>query len=95
MDISGMPDPENSEEKAFNDYLKTTSFYADYNPAPFPAELQHPARIERDAQDWINSVEDQGAPFFLFMSIPEPHSPYQVSEPYYSLSSQRRVCLQH
>lgn len=81
----GMPDPENSEEKAFNDYLKTTSFYADYKPAPFPAELQHPARIVRDAQDWISSVEDQGAPFFLFMSIPEPHSPYQVSEPYFSL----------
>jgi len=81
----GMPGPESSEEKAFNEYLKTTNFYADYNSAPFPADLQHPARIVKDVQEWIASVIDQEYPFFLFMSIPEPHSPYQVSEPYYSL----------
>lgn len=55
----GMPGPENSEEKAFNDYLKTTNFYADYNAAPFPPDLQHPSRIVKDAQDWITSVKGQ------------------------------------
>ena len=81
----GVPYPNTSEERTFNDYLKTTNFYADYKPAPFPAEMQQPYRIVTDAQNWIASLQNPDSPFFLKMSFPEPHSPYQISEPYYSL----------
>jgi arylsulfatase A-like enzyme len=81
----GVPHPANDREKAFNTYLRSTNFYADLNPSPFSAEMQHPERIVGDAQHWISSIGPGGQPFFLFMSFPEPHSPYQVSEPYYSM----------
>jgi len=81
----GMPNPATTEEKEFNDYLKTTNFYADFDPAPFPPELQHPYRIVTDAQNWISSLGMSERLFFLIMSFPEPHSPYQVSEPYFSM----------
>lgn len=75
-----------SEVKKVNDYLEGTHFYFDPEPAPFPPAMQQPARIVTDAQHWItNKVKQQDKPFFLYMSIPEPHNPYQVSEPYYSL----------
>ena len=34
------------------------------------------------AVEWIASLND--GPFFLWLSIPEPHNPYQVPEPYFS-----------
>ena len=79
----GSDDP---EVKKVNKYLEGTHFYFDPQPAPFPAAMQQPARIVTEAQRWISSLpQDRAAPFFLYMSIPEPHNPYQVSEPYYSL----------
>lgn len=71
------------EVKNVNKYLESTHFYFDPNPAPIPASMQQPARIVDDSVKWINEVSAK--PFFLYMSIPEPHNPYQVSEPYYSL----------
>lgn len=81
----GEREPDSSKEKAFNKYLRGTSFYAEMDPAPFPAEMQQPARIVRDAESWIGDDSKNNSPFFLWMSIPEPHNPYQVSEPYYSM----------
>jgi arylsulfatase A-like enzyme len=79
-------DSTDPEVKKVNDYLESTHFYFDPKPAPFPPGMQQPARIVNDAQNWIsNTVKKQDKPFFLYMSIPEPHNPYQVSEPYYSL----------
>ena len=52
-------------------------------PAPYPPECQGPYRAVSDAQAWIRALN--GRPFFLSLSFPEPHNPYQVSEPYYSL----------
>ena len=74
-------------ELAVNKYLHGTNFYMDKNPAPFPASLQQPARIVEDGENWITGqqAKEKGKPFFLYMSIPEPHNPYQVSEPYYSM----------
>ncbi len=76
-----------STEIAFNDYLKSTNFYMDKKPAPFPASMQQPARIITDGEKWLSDQQKakSSKPFFLYMSIPEPHNPYQVSEPYYSL----------
>ena len=75
------------EEKAFGDYLNSTNFYMSENPAPFPSSMQQPARIIKEGEKWIDKHlrVDAQKPFFLFLSIPEPHNPYQVSEPYYSM----------
>lgn len=82
----GVDKAETPEQQAFNDYLKTTHFYMDKDPAPFPAEMQLPAQIVKTAEDWVDNGAKKGnKPFLLYMSIPEPHNPYQVSEPYYSM----------
>lgn len=77
----GTKDP---EVKKFNAFLHSTEFYAHFKPAPFPAEMQQPYRMVSDAQDWINSLDGRD-PFFIYLSFNEPHNPYQVSEPYYSM----------
>lgn len=72
-----------AEEQAFDDFLKTTHFHMSIEPTPFPVECQIPYRLVSSAQRWIDSLE--GAPFLLWLSFPEPHNPYQVPEPYYSM----------
>lgn len=78
---SGATDP---DIKKFNGYLESTAFYASVKPAPFPAEMQQPYRMVCDAQKWIGSLDGKD-PFFVYLSINEPHNPYQVSEPYFSM----------
>jgi len=82
----GVIHPQTEKEKAFNKYLVGTHFYMEEKPAPFPAEMQLPARIVKDAEKWLTEEQkNNDKPFFLYVSIPEPHNPYQVSEPYYSM----------
>jgi arylsulfatase A-like enzyme len=41
-----------------------------------------------DATQWIDSLTSEGSggpPFFLWLTFAEPHNPYQVPEPYYSM----------
>lgn len=76
--------PENDEERKFETFLRSTNFYMEDGPAPFPASMQQPARMVKDAENWVESVK-KDKPFFLYLSFPEPHNPYQVSEPYYSM----------
>ncbi|HET6452919.1 MAG TPA: sulfatase-like hydrolase/transferase [Armatimonadota bacterium] len=70
------------EEKAFDDWLKTTHFHMAKEAAPFPIECQIPYRLVSKAHEWIESQEK---PFLLWLSFPEPHNPYQAPEPYYSM----------
>lgn len=82
----GVSNPQTEHDKAFNKYLEDTHFYMEEKAAPFPAEMQLPARIVSDAKNWVKDEQkNSGKPFFLYVSIPEPHNPYQVSEPYYSM----------
>lgn len=53
-------------------------------PAPFPVEVQNPHRIVDDALRWASNVPDD-QPMLLLVSFPEPHNPYQVPEPYFSM----------
>lgn len=70
------------EERALGKFLQEMpGQYLD--PSPFPLEQQQPYQIVTKALDWVKQQKD--APFFLFVSIPEPHSPSQVCEPYYSM----------
>ena len=71
------------DEIGFDEYLKATHGRGQKEPAPFPLECQLPYRIVRDSMSWIES--DKETPFFLWMSIPEPHNPYQACDPYHSM----------
>lgn len=85
-DHMGVPDELllTEEEKAFSQFMKSLRFHVSMEPTPFPLELQGPYRIVSAAQEWIGSLAAD-RPFFLWLSFPEPHNPYQVPEPYYSL----------
>jgi arylsulfatase A-like enzyme len=69
--------------QAFDEWLTKENFASEPDAAPFPAEAQHPCRIVSDACEFIDDSGTQ--PFALWVSFPEPHNPYQVSEPYFSM----------
>jgi len=71
------------DQKAFDKWIGGLHHMASHEPTPFPLECQYPHRIVNNAQNWIDESSD--APFFLWMSFPEPHNPFQVPEPYYSM----------
>lgn len=50
---------------------------------PIPAADNITARLFRSAGDFIDTCSDD--PFFLWLSIPDPHPPYMVCEPYASM----------
>ncbi len=71
------------KEADFDRFLQGTRYYSSLTPAPGGAEEQLPYRIVSDALQWIGSLE--GDRFMMWLSFPEPHNPYQVCEPYYSM----------
>lgn len=79
----GRSDDRNEQELAFDEFLRATKSRAQEQASPFPLECQLPYRIVRDSIGWID--RDDERPFFLWLSIPEPHNPYQVCEPYFSM----------
>lgn len=80
----GRGDERSDDEKAFDDYLISLNHRADFNPAPFPVETQCQWRAVTASINWIKSL-DGAQPFFLWLSFPEPHNPYQAPEPYFSM----------
>lgn len=70
-------------EREFDEWLKELDHGVHPAPAPFPVECQLPYRVVRDAITRVDSLD--GHPFFLWLSFPEPHNPYQIPEPYFSL----------
>lgn len=73
------------EEKGFDAFLHSLHHRTWMEPTPFPQETQCPHRAVSDAMRWIDSLKDDKQPFFVWLSFPEPHNPYQVPEPYFSL----------
>jgi arylsulfatase A-like enzyme len=71
------------QEREFNEFMKDTHFHISMEPNLFPVECQIPYRMVTAAKNWIQSLK--GRPFLLWLSFPEPHNPYQVPEPYYSM----------
>ncbi|PSL06851.1 arylsulfatase A-like enzyme [Haloactinopolyspora alba] len=59
-------------------------------PTPFPLETQFPHRIVSDMIDALNR-RDRNRPFFSWVSMPEPHNPYQAPEPYFSMFDEQEV----
>ena len=68
----------------FDEWLRGLHHWIADKPTPFPLECQSPYRLISAAQRWIEDAKD-GAPFFMHLSINEPHNPYQVPEPYFSM----------
>jgi arylsulfatase A-like enzyme len=89
--------PDRSEEEvAFDTYLTGLKHLTDPKPTPFPVELQGPYRDVTKSLEWIDGLKKSTAadskdsdpdsdPFFLWLSFAEPHNPFQVPEPYFSL----------
>jgi len=71
------------EESAFDAFLSGLQHRAHLEPTPFPVACQGPHRAVTKAQEWIESLGN--TPFFLWLTFAEPHNPFQVPEPYYSL----------
>ena len=83
-------EPEKPEYKEFDAYLKTLNGCVSDGPTPFPLECQMPHRIVSKAIDWVDSLTNTDS-FCLFVAFPEPHNPYQVPEPYYSMFPEENV----
>ena len=73
------------QERAFDQWLRELNHGVAQEPTPFPVECQAPCRAVSDAQEWIRSLKSAGDPFFLWLTFAEPHNPYQVPEPYFSM----------
>ena len=72
------------EHRAFDQWLADLDHGVAHEPTPFPLEASLPYRIVSDAVDEISGT-DPAVPTFLWVSFPEPHNPYQVPEPYFSM----------
>lgn len=72
-----------NKEADFDNFLKSTELYASLSPSPDGIESQLPFRMVTDATKWIDNIKSE--PFLMWFSISEPHNPYQVCEPYYSM----------
>ena len=75
-------DDPSEQAKQFRAFLKGNGMTA-RQATPLPLEIQHPYRLVDGATQWVQSVADK--PFLLWLSFPEPHNPYQVPEPYFSM----------
>jgi arylsulfatase A-like enzyme len=77
--------PERTEqEKAFDDWLERLDHGVSPVPTPYELSCQLPYRITTDALTAIDAA-DPDTPGLFWVSFPEPHNPYQVPEPYFSL----------
>ncbi len=63
-------------------------------PSPIPLEEQQPVKIVDEALKWIDGQNEEGNPFFVWVSFPEPHNPFQVCEPYYSMFAPENIPAQ-
>ena len=77
------------DEQRMDDWLAALDHGVHPVPTPFPLETQPPVRIVRDAITAVDARDER--PFFLWISFPEPHNPYQAPEPYFSLFSEDEV----
>jgi arylsulfatase A-like enzyme len=83
--VGGNDTNERPEHADFDAFAGKMHMHLCVEPTPFPVECQLPYRIVSKAREFVAATQDQ--PFFLWLSFPEPHNPYQVPEPYYSMFS--------
>ncbi|MCL3862139.1 sulfatase-like hydrolase/transferase [Actinotalea sp. K2] len=76
-------------EREFDAWLESLDHGVATEPTPFPLECQLPYRIVDQAIEALDAGGEQ--PQFLWVSVPEPHNPYQVPEPYFSMFAEDEV----
>lgn len=82
--------PERTDDHAtFDRWLDALDHGVADAPSPLGVEAQLPYRIVSDAIDQIDPDDDH--PSLWWVSFPEPHNPYQVPEPYFSLVPEDEV----
>lgn len=83
--------PRQSEEHAaFDAWLDALDHGPSEVATPFPVRAQLPHRIVDQAlADLARHTGEE--PLFTWVSFPEPHNPYQVPEPYFSLFAEEDV----
>jgi arylsulfatase A-like enzyme len=89
----GAADPQarTPEEERMDRWLKNLDHSVSEEPTPFALELQPAWRVVRDAIEALSRRDER--PFFLWLSFAEPHNPYQVPEPYFSLFPEGEIPL--
>ena len=70
-------------EKQFEQWVFELTDEISKEPTPFPLEAQHPYRMVTNAIEFLKSAGSR--PFFLWLSFPEPHNPYQTPRPYFDM----------
>lgn len=71
------------EEQLFADFLRSTDHMETYAPSPGGIEVQFPYRNISDALEFLDQCKS--SPFFLWVSLAEPHNPFQVPSPYFDM----------
>jgi len=77
------PERKTPEEQKMDEWLGALDHGVSLEPTPFALECQPPCRVVRDAIEWVEGRDER--PFFLWLTFAEPHNPYQVPEPYFSM----------
>ncbi|HEY8456014.1 MAG TPA: sulfatase-like hydrolase/transferase [Actinopolymorphaceae bacterium] len=83
------PREESAMAREFDGWLRRLGANTATDATPYPVSVQIPARIVDRAIAWLDA--DTSTRSLLWLSIPEPHVPYQVPEPYFSEYSPRVV----
>ena len=60
-------------------------------PSRLPPELHYTRWATECSEKFLKSAKASGKPFFLWHSIPDPHPPFSVSEPYYSMYKSAKI----
>ena len=81
--VGGTGADRTADEQAFDRFLTDLRHRTSMVPTPFPVECQGPYRVVTKALQWLATVS--ASPFFLWLTFAEPHEPYQVCEPYFSM----------
>ena len=87
----GKQPPRTDAEKKTAAFLDKQARGQWLEPSPIPLEEQHPYKIVSEAIDWIAGQASGDAPFFAWISFPEPHNPFQVCEPYFSMFAPEKL----
>lgn len=78
----GYTEPQTEAEKRVNEVRKPT-MQMPFADDPIPPEQNVTASLFDAARDYVDNHTDN--PFFLWLSIPDPHPPFMVCEPYASM----------
>ena len=84
-DHAGPDGPEHAELRAFSNQAWLWRSAAATATTPFPPERCTTAVLGARAETFVRERAGAERPWFLWLSFPDPHNPYQAPEPYASL----------